>query len=141
MLVAGCVVTFVAELAVPLLFVGGRRVRFVAAVAVVVFQVLIFLTGNYTFFNLLTIALAVWLLDDARVAGWLPRRILDAVPPPVGSPNGWRRYALVAIIAVLTGSSGVLAFEALGGTVPRRWTPSSVRSSHSISRAVTACSR
>ena len=117
-LVAGSVVTFVAELAVPLLFVGGRRLRFVAAVAVVVFQVLIFLTGNYTFFNLLTIALAVWLLDDARVAGWLPRRILDAVPPPVGSPNGWRRYALVAIIAVLTGSSVVLAFEALGGTVP-----------------------
>ncbi len=118
MLVAGTVVTFVSELAVPLLFFAGRRVRLVAAAAVVIFQALIFLTGNYTFFNVLTVALAVWLLDDARVAGWLPRRLLETVPPPVGVPQGWRRNVLVAFMALLAASSGLQAFAAIGGRVP-----------------------
>jgi lipase maturation factor 1 len=52
------------ELVVPFLFFAPRRWRFLAAGAALFLQTLIFLTGNYTFFNLLTISLCVFLLDD-----------------------------------------------------------------------------
>jgi hypothetical protein len=54
---------------------------------------LIFVTGNYTFFNVLTMALALWLLDDETVLAGLPRALSDAhggcLPGP---PSGWRRW-------------------------------------------------
>jgi len=52
------------ELIVPFLFFTPRRWRLAAAGLASFFQILIFLTGNYTFFNLLTLALCLFLLDD-----------------------------------------------------------------------------
>ena len=40
---------------------------------------LIFLTGNYCFFNLLTIALCLLLLDDAALKALLPARLRDSL--------------------------------------------------------------
>jgi hypothetical protein len=54
----------VTELALPFLIFGPRRLKQVAAVGTIALQILIFLTGNYCFFNLLTIALCLVLLDD-----------------------------------------------------------------------------
>ncbi|XP_067656214.1 lipase maturation factor 2-like [Haliotis asinina] len=59
------VATFVIEIAVPFLFFAPvRSLRVVAFYAQVLLQVLIILTGNYNFFNLLTIVLCISLLDD-----------------------------------------------------------------------------
>lgn len=52
------------ELAMPFLFFAPRQWRFFAAGAVLLLQVMIFLTGNYTFFNLLTMSLCLFLFDD-----------------------------------------------------------------------------
>jgi len=52
---------------VPLLIWFPRRMRLLAAGILIVFQVLIMLTGNYAFFNLLAIALCLWLVDYARL--------------------------------------------------------------------------
>jgi predicted DCC family thiol-disulfide oxidoreductase YuxK len=52
------------ELVVPFLFFAPRRWRFWGAGLALFLQVLIFLTGNYTFFNLLTMALCLFLFDD-----------------------------------------------------------------------------
>ena len=43
---------------------GPRRCKQIAAFGTILFQMLILLTGNYTFFNLLTVALCLFLLDD-----------------------------------------------------------------------------
>src|SRR6266567_5237495 len=59
------VVTYVLEMGFPLLILGPRTLRLAACAGVVVLQLLIFATGNYNFFNLLTVALALLLLDDA----------------------------------------------------------------------------
>ncbi|MGZ4838299.1 MAG: lipase maturation factor family protein [Terriglobales bacterium] len=59
-------VVLLVELGVPFLVWFPRRLRLLAAGILIVFQVLIMLTGNYAFFNLLTIALCLWLVDDAR---------------------------------------------------------------------------
>ena len=56
------------EILAPLLIVCGRTARVVAFVLLAGLQVLIAVTGNYAFFNLLTIALLMWLLDDRAVA-------------------------------------------------------------------------
>ena len=59
---------FVIELVVPFLFFAPRPWRFLGAYSLLFLQTLIFLTGNYTFFNLLTMALCLFLFDDAALA-------------------------------------------------------------------------
>lgn len=61
---ASTIAMFSIEIAVPFLFFGSRSVRRLAAVVQIGLQVFIALTGNYGFFNLLTIALCLMLLDD-----------------------------------------------------------------------------
>ncbi|XP_057599496.1 lipase maturation factor 2 isoform X3 [Hippopotamus amphibius kiboko] len=63
------VATFVIEIAVPpLFFVPIRRLRLAAFYSQVLLQVLIIITGNYNFFNLLTLVLTSALLDEAHLA-------------------------------------------------------------------------
>nr|XP_020470053.1 lipase maturation factor 2 isoform X2 [Monopterus albus] len=64
--------TFVIEIPVPLLFFSPlRRLRLGAFYLQVLLQVLIILSGNYNFFNLLTVALCLSLLDDQHMHFWL----------------------------------------------------------------------
>ena len=56
--------TFAIELVLPFLIFGPRKLRAAAAWAFIAFEVLILVTGNYNFFNLLTIVVCLSLLDD-----------------------------------------------------------------------------
>jgi hypothetical protein len=58
-------VTLGVELLVPFLYFAPGPVRRLAAWITIALQVLILVTGNYTFFNFLTIALCFWLLFDS----------------------------------------------------------------------------
>jgi lipase maturation factor 1 len=62
---ASAVFMFFVELVVPFLLFAPRRVRFFAGAMTLTLQAIIFLTGNYTFFNLLAVALCLSLCDDA----------------------------------------------------------------------------
>lgn len=66
-------VTFAVEGLVPFLIFAPRRARFAAAGVIAAHQLLIAATGNYGFFNLLTLALCALLLDD----GVWPRFLAD----------------------------------------------------------------
>jgi predicted DCC family thiol-disulfide oxidoreductase YuxK len=68
-------VVFFVELFVPFLIFMPRRVRWFAARAIIVLQILILLTGNYAFFNVLTIAFCLFLLDDAFFRRLLPKMV------------------------------------------------------------------
>ncbi|HXW00931.1 MAG TPA: lipase maturation factor family protein [Anaerolineae bacterium] len=91
------VVMFVIELAIPFLIFAPRRLRLMACATLVGLQLLIILTGNYAFFNWLTIALCLLLLDDAFLRRWLPQRltsqysdVLRASSEEMGrGSNGW----------------------------------------------------
>lgn len=76
-------ILFVIELVVPFLIFGPRRLKQLAAVSFILLQALIFLTGNYTFFNILTAALCLFLFDDAFFRGVFQRlkRKLKPVKP------------------------------------------------------------
>jgi hypothetical protein len=65
-------VMFGIELVLPFFIFAPRRLRFVACAGFIFLQTCILLTGNYCFFNYLTIALAVLLLDDAALRWWIP---------------------------------------------------------------------
>jgi len=67
-------VMFVIELAVPFLIFAPRRLRFAGCALLVFLQIIIFLTGNYCFFNLLTVAMCLLLLDDAALLSFAPKR-------------------------------------------------------------------
>ncbi len=61
------------ELGVPFLIFTPRRLRFVGCWLLIFLQVIILLTGNYCFFNWLTIALCLLLLDDAALRKLVPK--------------------------------------------------------------------
>ena len=61
---ASVVAVFAIELVVPLLFFAPRPLRVIGAWITIGFQVLILLTGNYAYFNWLTIALCLWLFIE-----------------------------------------------------------------------------
>lgn len=62
---ACCFVMFVIELAVPFCVFGPRRLRHFAAVCFLLLMAVILASGNYGFFDLLTCALCLLLIDDA----------------------------------------------------------------------------
>ncbi|HSS43957.1 MAG TPA: lipase maturation factor family protein, partial [Thermoanaerobaculia bacterium] len=96
-----CLLMFSIELAVPLLIFAPRRLRLLAFGALVTFQLLIAATGNYAFFNLLTLALCVLLVDDAafprRFREWAARRAVTG-----GKWPGWLLAPLAATILLVS---------------------------------------
>ena len=74
-LAAATAVTLIIELVIVFLIFLPRRLRAFAAWCILLFQLAIMLTGNYGFFNLLTMALCVFLFDDAAMRRLLPRRL------------------------------------------------------------------
>ena len=78
--------TYLFEIGFPLLIFGPRPVRLIALAGIVFFQLTILGTGNYNFFNLLTIALGLLLVDDAAWARVLPARLVQTVSADVRGP-------------------------------------------------------
>jgi predicted DCC family thiol-disulfide oxidoreductase YuxK len=110
---AACAIMFVIELGVPFLIFAPRRLRFSAAWAIGVFMVLIIVTGNYTFFNFLTLALCLLLFDDAALRSVLPRR-WKGVSVPEPAPR--RAGAFLILVAALILFMNVVQFwRLLGG--------------------------
>ncbi|MBI2947101.1 MAG: lipase maturation factor family protein [Verrucomicrobia bacterium] len=71
---ASCAGMFFVELVLPFLIFLPRRPRHVACWAFAWLMLAIALTGNYTFFNLLALALCVTLLDDFALARFAPQK-------------------------------------------------------------------
>ena len=68
-----CLYTFGAELLVPIFIFGPRKWRPAASLLLASLQILILLTGNYCFFNLLALGLCFFALEDAAWPRWFKR--------------------------------------------------------------------
>src|SRR5437773_1539695 len=110
--VAFCLVV---ESIFPFFIWAPRRPRLLAAGLMIFLQLVIALTGNYCFFNLLTIALCLLLIDDAVVAslcrGALLRRIRSTATQR-RAYNGLSGYAAIAVIIVTLPINAWLIFTA-----------------------------
>jgi predicted DCC family thiol-disulfide oxidoreductase YuxK len=91
--VAFCLVV---EIVVPFFIWAPRRLRLVACGLLIFLQIAIALTGNYCFFNLLTIALCLLLIDDASVG-----TARCAVLGPRGARALPQQFSTVAAVVVL----------------------------------------
>jgi predicted DCC family thiol-disulfide oxidoreductase YuxK len=108
--------TLVMETAVPFLVFAPRRLRQLAFVLFSLLQGAIAATGNYGFFNLQSLVLGLWLLDDEALA-----RVLPIVPAePARSQSLWRTWVASAAAAPIL----VLgALELLSRFEFSRWRP------------------
>jgi len=100
-----CFIMFIVELIMPFFIFGTRGMRWCAFALFIGFQIAIALTGNYCFFNLLTIALCISLLDDASWVRVLPAKIctrLCAQVPRRRRLAQWSYAATAAVIATLS---------------------------------------
>ena len=104
--------TLAIELGAPPLVFAPRRLRKAAFSALTGLQLLIAATGNYAFFNLLTIALGLWVLDDGGVGR--PRRAAGLRAPPRGRraaatwlhiPLRVAHTALAAVVAIVSAAT------------------------------------
>ncbi|HYH95712.1 lipase maturation factor family protein [Hyalangium sp.] len=92
---ASTAATLVMETVVPFLVFAPRRLRQLAFVLFGLLQGAIAATGNYGFFNLQSLVLGLWLLDDEALA-----RVLPLVPAePARSQSLWRTLAASAAAA------------------------------------------
>src|SRR3989449_776437 len=100
--------TYLLEIGVAFLIFGPRPVRLAACGGVILMQLLIFGTGNYNFFNLLTIALALLLVDDAVWASVLPARLSQALQAPAPAAGAlFPRLATTLLAVLLLAASSV----------------------------------
>ncbi len=83
--------TFVVEIGLPLAIWGPRRLRGAVFVVMLAMQASIVLTGNYGFFNYLSAALCLFVLDDGHLAWalrWLRRgKEIGASRTTIGGPG------------------------------------------------------
>ena len=91
---------FAAELVVPFLIFAPRHLRTVGCIGLIALQILIILTGNYCFFNLLTIVLCLLLIDDVMWKTLLPKRFTPTIHTIEKPPRQYRRIG-IAVAAML----------------------------------------
>lgn len=92
------------QLVVPFFIFAPRRLLHWACAALVLFQFLIIITGNYAFFNLLTLALCLVLLDDAFYKKVLPGKFTSSL----GDAHGRFREGCIKQWVVGFMAAGVL---------------------------------
>ena len=105
---AMCALMFVLELVFPLLVFGPRRVRLVGAIGLIALQLGLMAAGNYSFYNLLTLVLALPMLDDAFVAWFRRGETVSPLPDPL--PREGRGRQVGAWIVLLAYVSLSVAF-------------------------------
>jgi predicted DCC family thiol-disulfide oxidoreductase YuxK len=101
-LTAATVATLFIEIGLPFLLFFPRRLRFVAAFGILLLQVVILLTGNYAFFNLLTMALCLVLFDDAALRRVLPTSVTAFLQRYAVEIKPWK------IVSVAVGACALL---------------------------------
>jgi predicted DCC family thiol-disulfide oxidoreductase YuxK len=111
------------EILVPLFIWAPRRLRHIACALLILLQLLIALTGNYCFFNLLTIALCLPLIDDRpwrfKERRFPNRRSERLEDERFRDPPAWyQRWPAVAVLLVTLPVNAMLLFSAFKPRTP-----------------------
>ncbi len=107
------------EIIAPFFIWAPRRPRLAAAGSIIFLQIVIALTGNYCFFNLLTIALCLLLIDDSVAASLHRGALLHRISNTAAQrrdynvrPNRSCSYAAIAVIMITLPINAWLIFTA-----------------------------
>jgi lipase maturation factor 1 len=118
---ASCAGMFVIELLVPFFLFGPRTLRHNAALLLTGLMASVALTGNYTFFNLLAIALCLTCFDDAwwlTVLGWTRRVNVSAAADAMSPASTGQGLALAGFAVFVFVHTSVQELTAHLGKVP-----------------------
>ena len=109
------VIMFVIEIGAPFLIIGPQWARNLAAALFIFLMILIELTGNYAFFNLLGVALSVLLLDDKTLAPMFKWLSIEPIAPSMIIPcpdfMNWIAVVLAIVILALSVLPTVRLFQ------------------------------
>jgi hypothetical protein len=89
------------ELIFPFFVLLPRRFRQIAAWRFIMLQTAILLTGNYNFFNLLSILLCLFLFDDQAIEKVLPARLIQAIRQKQRCPGIVANHIAMAWLGVV----------------------------------------
>jgi uncharacterized membrane protein YphA (DoxX/SURF4 family) len=115
---ASTAATLFIELVCPFFLFLGKRARYAAVVLLIFLQLLILLTGNYAFFNLLALALCIWAFDDGFFAPI--SRLLRRRTAPIRQSVLRRALAVALAILIAVGALQVLDMFTTGERPARR---------------------
>ncbi|MFI5367052.1 MAG: lipase maturation factor family protein [Candidatus Binatia bacterium] len=101
--------TFLVELVVPFFIWGPRRFRVPAFVLMIAMQVSVILTANYGFFNYLTMALCLFVLDDGHLM-WIAERVGYTLRPASARRDGSLRRLVGALLLIIVLPVSVVPF-------------------------------
>ena len=91
---------YVIELALPLCFFLPGNARRMALIGQVLLQVAILLSGNYGFFNLLTLCLCIPLIDDQIIPSTITNRFSKGTTGTVASKSAFRTPVLFLLFSI-----------------------------------------
>jgi len=108
------------ELGAPFLIFMPRRIRLFGAGLLLGLEALIFLTGNYTFFNLLAVAITLFLFDDQALRGvvWTPRRVREWLMEELLQTGRAGRLAAAALTLLILPLGLARIFENVTAQLP-----------------------
>lgn len=105
------VATLLIELIIPFFIFLPRRLRQIAAISFLLLQIGILITGNFNFFNLLTITLCLFLLDDQALQTFSTRLEIFRIKRwRVGKLN---QFVLILAVVFVVFTSGLLFYQNL----------------------------
>ena len=112
------------ELTMPFFIFLPGRLRLIAAVLFTSLQTIIMLTGNFGFFNLLTLLLCFTLLNDDVIDKVIPKRLQPKIQQkPKGETHSVKAYVGVSLFVVITVFFSIIQFqERFLGKTPDRFT-------------------
>lgn len=115
----GTAAALTVEVGLVFLIFTPRRLRAAAACCLLAFQLAILLTGNYNFFNLLSMLLCVFLFDDAALRHVVPARLAAWIVRHAPRP-GRRATTLAAAVALIVVPVGIarLSQQLFGRDLP-----------------------
>lgn len=116
--------TLAVEILVPFMMLMPRRWRLLAAALTILWQLLIILTSNHNFFNLLTIVLCLFLLDDQALRRLMPASLCDRArrhSPLSEAPSRVAKAAVLTVALLVVPVSLIEAAGLLPGLQQPRW--------------------
>jgi len=106
LLAAGTSATLIIETVCVFFVFAPRRLRAAGAWALLLFEALIVLTGNYNFFNLLSMLMCIFLFDDAALAHLVPARLASRALRSAPRP-GRAATAMATALAIVVVPAGL----------------------------------
>jgi len=105
---------FIIEIMVPFFVFLPRCFRLISAWSFIILQSGIILTGNYNFFNLLTILICLFLFDDRDIEKKMPVRLIDAIRKKQHRPGTAANAIAIAwmCLVLLTSATHIWIYNA-----------------------------